>query len=110
MGQAVADLVSGYELTEEFTSKYTLKEHLQTLDDILFEADQETGLPVYGLLNIQNLQKGFYDYITPPRQKMEDDWVAMKVPSLMVMRGEDRVDVLDGIAAPNDGTEVDPER
>ena len=107
LGQAVAEMVEDYDLDDEFTTKYTLKEHLKTLDSIVFAENAEAGVPAYGEINVQNMQKGFYDFITPPRQLGEDDWVGLKTPMLLVLSPEDRYDVVANLAAPNKGEEVD---
>ena len=110
LGQSVAEMVTSYKLTGEFVETYTLRHHIKTLDAILFETDTETKLPKLGEINVQNIQKGHYDFITPPRQKGEDDWLGMKTPQNLKLKGQDRVDVVDGLAAPNDGSEaLDPE-
>ena len=107
LGQAVAEMAEGYALTEEYAAAYTMKEHLKTLDAIIFDVDEDTGLPIYGSLNVQSFQKGFYDFLTPPRQRGEDDWVGLKIPDGFALTGDHLVDVVEKLAAPTDGSEVE---
>ena len=107
LGQAVANMLSNWPMSPAFAKKYTLQHHIRTLDKIVFKEDEDTKLPIYGELNTQSFQRGHYDYLFPPRQKGEDDWTGMKIPDGMTLKGLARVDVVDGIAAPTDGSEVD---
>ena len=107
LGQAVEGMVEEYRKAGDFAKSFTLRHHISTLDKIVFEADLETDLPIYGKLNIQSFQKGFYDYLWPPRQAGEDDFCGLKIPDGLQMDGEDRTDVIAGLAAPSDGSEVD---
>jgi hypothetical protein len=112
LGQAVSELVEEYAVKQsEFARPYLLKENIATLDAIVFgreeDDENEERPPVYGTINVQNLQKGNYDFLTPPRQKGEDDWLGMKIPDNLVLTGDDRVDVVEDLAAPTNPDDVD---
>ncbi len=107
LGHALAGMVPEVVKQDDIATTFTMKEHLATLDRIVFEIDPENDLPVFGKLNVQNFQKGFYDFLTPPRQKGEDDWVGGKIPDGLKLEGQDRQDVVADLAAPPDGHEVD---
>lgn len=87
---------------ETYSYDHTLRSHIETLDQIIFELD-ENSVPQYGSLNLENLVPGNYDYIIPSRQKGEDDWVGGKTPWNFVMKGSQRVDIVANLAAPHKG-------
>lgn len=98
----VSGMIDDVALEETDSYQHTLKAHIETIDRIIFQLD-ENAVPKYGTVNLQNLIPGNFDYIIPSRQLGEDDWVAGKTPWNFVMSGEERVDIAQGIAAPNTG-------
>ena len=82
---------------------HTLKAHIKTLDQIVFELTED-GVPLRGTVNLANMAEGNYDYLIPPRQLGEDDWIGGKTPANFKMKESERRDIAANLAAPNLGS------
>lgn len=98
----VAGMVDDVPLQDTDDHFHTLKHHIATIDKIVFELDDDDN-PLYGTVNLPNLAPGNYDFLIPPRQMGEDDWIGGKTPFNMVMAGEDRKDIAANLGQENEG-------
>ena len=98
----VSGMLSSVEFEEDYEYAHTLRNHISTIDKIVFEMDDE-DVPKYGTCNLPNLARGEFDFIIPSRQKGEDDWVSGKTPFNNIIPSELRVDVAEDLAAPDTG-------
>tara|TARA_X000000950_G_C13876162_1_gene644928 strand:- start:1352 stop:2302 length:951 start_codon:yes stop_codon:yes gene_type:complete len=102
----VCGMVAGIDFQNTYDYFHTLKHHIITLDKIVFALD-ENELPIYGKMDVAAFTPGQYDYIIPSRQLGEDDWTGGKTPFNCVMSGEERVDIIANLAAPDTGLDED---
>jgi len=94
----LANLLEGLPLPQEWASAYTLQHHINILDRILFDVDEE-DIPIIGRANPESYKEGHYDFLMLDRQDGSEDWVGGTTP-WMRLEGENRIEVINNLAAP----------
>lgn len=94
----LANMLEGKPLPQTWAKAYTLQHHIDTLDRILFDVDDE-NVPIIGTAHPENYREGHYDFLMVDRQDGSEDWTAGTTP-WMRLEGENRIEVASDLAAP----------